>query len=180
VVTLSRGMARGSSAWKGRAMRDRFNAFVPHVDVVTQAPPLGRSPVDSVAKFHLSATWHKIGGSGRWCTRRMEGEMTPPWTSYVMTAWLRTDLGRPAASIRFRTATSLANGSRAICASAVAAHDVSGARTMPQVAECRGWNAPPCTFCAGKPPAGICAGALAERPVPTATVASLLAMTELN
>ncbi len=43
--------------------------------------------------------------TGRWCTWRMEVEMAPALNCYAMTRGTRTDFGRPAASIRFRTAT---------------------------------------------------------------------------
>ena len=48
------------------------------------------------------------GKSGRWCTWRIENEITPVPGRYAMTRWQRTDFGRPAASIRFRTATPMA------------------------------------------------------------------------
>jgi len=45
---------------------------------------------------------------GRWCTRWMEGEMTPAPVRYATTRWQRTDFGRPVSSIRFRTVTPMA------------------------------------------------------------------------
>jgi len=44
----------------------------------------------------------------RWCTRWMEGEMTPAPVRYATTRWQRTDFGRPVSSIRFRTVTPMA------------------------------------------------------------------------
>ena len=46
--------------------------------------------------------------NGRWCTRRMGFEMTPVPVRHAMTRGQRMDFGRPAASIRFRTATPIA------------------------------------------------------------------------
>src|SRR5208283_2433400 len=50
----------------------------------------------------------RLVAHGRWCTWRMEGEMAPTPSRYAMIRWLRTESGRPAASIRFRTATPMA------------------------------------------------------------------------
>jgi len=48
----------------------------------------------------------KPGGlAGRWCTWRLEVEMAPALNCYAMTGWRRTESGRPAANIRFSTAT---------------------------------------------------------------------------
>jgi hypothetical protein len=45
----------------------------------------------------------------RWCTWPVQGEITPNATScYAMTGWRRTESGRPAANIRFSTATPMA------------------------------------------------------------------------
>ena len=44
----------------------------------------------------------------RWCTRWMEGEMTPAPVRYATPRWQRTDFGRPVSSIRFRTVTPMA------------------------------------------------------------------------
>jgi hypothetical protein len=44
----------------------------------------------------------------RWRTLRMEDEMTPAKDCYVPIRWPRMDSGRPAVSIRFRTATPMA------------------------------------------------------------------------
>ena len=37
----------------------------------------------------------RLRSAWRWCTCRIEGEMTPAWVAYAMTRWLGTDLGRP-------------------------------------------------------------------------------------
>jgi hypothetical protein len=44
----------------------------------------------------------------RWCACRMEGEMPPAPARHVIARGRRSDLGRPAASIRFRTAAPIA------------------------------------------------------------------------
>jgi hypothetical protein len=45
---------------------------------------------------------------GRWCTLLVQGEMIPIQSGYAMTGWRRTESGRPAANIRFSTATPMA------------------------------------------------------------------------
>jgi hypothetical protein len=51
------------------------------------------------------AGWSEIP---RWCAWLIGGEITPAWVAYAMARWRRTDLGRPVASIRFRTAKPMA------------------------------------------------------------------------
>jgi hypothetical protein len=48
------------------------------------------------------------GSQGRWCTLLVQGEMIPIQSGYAMTGWRRTESGRPAANIRFSTATPMA------------------------------------------------------------------------
>ena len=55
----------------------------------------------------LAAYRERLRG-GRWCTCRTEHAMTPAPICYAMTRVRRTESGRPAASIWFRTATPMA------------------------------------------------------------------------
>ena len=41
----------------------------------------------------------------RWCTLPVQGELIPITSGYMMIGWRRTESGRPAANIRFSTAT---------------------------------------------------------------------------
>ena len=60
-----------------------------------------RNDIDAAA--HAMMRLH-----GRWCTCRKAGDLAPVLSRYAMTRRRRTDFGRPAASIRLRTATPMA------------------------------------------------------------------------
>ena len=45
------------------------------------------------------------GGARRWCTRQTKGETALNPSCYAITAWRRTESGRPVTNIRFNTAT---------------------------------------------------------------------------
>jgi TolA-binding protein len=53
-------------------------------------------------------TEEAMSALGRWCTARVEGDLTLTRGVYAATRLRRTDFGRPAASIRFSTATPMA------------------------------------------------------------------------
>ena len=60
-------------------------------------------------RFRLAACGRvETGINWRWCTCRQAGDLAPVLSRYAMTRRRRTDFGRPAASIRLRTATPMA------------------------------------------------------------------------
>ena len=73
-------------------------------------PRLAPDPIVLLAQNALGlANLQKLSSQGwRWCTRWMEGEMTPAPVRYATTRWQRTDFGRPVSSIQFRTVTPMA------------------------------------------------------------------------
>ncbi len=80
-------------------------------NMVPQTPELNRGVWAGIemAVRHLAQRRGELYVvTGRWCTRWMEGEITPALVRYATTRWQRTDFGRPVRSIRFRTATLMA------------------------------------------------------------------------
>src|SRR5271165_7489356 len=79
-------------------------------DVVAE---LGQRRVDSIGCPHCDSLdvvhWGKASALGRrWCTRQTKDKMAPNPICYAITGWRRTESGRPAANIRFSTATPMA------------------------------------------------------------------------
>ena len=103
-------------------IRERFMSLSPHLSererrlfAATVARAAGYGGIAAVS----AATGIAVSTIGRdlkellaldrrWCTRWMEGEMTPAPVRYATTRWQRTDFGRPVSSIRFRTVTPMA------------------------------------------------------------------------
>jgi len=68
----------------------------------------GGRPIRSGPKPALAGATLRKAVMGRWCTLPVQGEMIPIPRGYAMTGWRRTESGRPAANIRFSTATPMA------------------------------------------------------------------------
>jgi hypothetical protein len=75
---------------------------------------VGAPKCDSVARYEgcwaqrLSSLLARLARCVRWCTCRKAGDLAPVLSRYAMTRRRRRDFGRPAASIRLRTATLMA------------------------------------------------------------------------
>src|SRR5208283_3699619 len=95
-----------SSASDSRPMNQSANSFA--VELSSFTPWTRPSRAGHYSRLALPGTNGFMPSTGRWCTWRMEGEMAPTPSRYAMIRWLRTESGRPAASIRFRTATPMA------------------------------------------------------------------------
>ena len=50
------------------------------------------------ARYRVT-NWPEYDAAWRWCTWRIEGEMTPAPGGYAMMRWQRTDFGRSVASM---------------------------------------------------------------------------------
>ena len=79
------------------------------LELHTVTPAAGYTQADVTQFAAILTGWAlNMQADGRWCTLRMEAEMIPASNCYAMARRKRTDFGRPAVSIRLRTAVPMA------------------------------------------------------------------------
>ena len=96
----------GTSAWERHPQGDEIVEIVDGATMLHLMTAEGRQSMAlraGMVAIMPQNTWHR-----RWCTSGTKRKMTPAANRYAITCRQRTECGRPAASIRFRTATPMA------------------------------------------------------------------------
>jgi hypothetical protein len=104
-VETPRAVLRGDKLVPAGEAGFEIRRLLPHGHVLAALATARRIALDDLLPRRAPRRRRDLG---RWCTPRAESEMTPAPCRYAITRIRRTESGRPAASIRFSTATPMA------------------------------------------------------------------------